>query len=83
MAFGVTELNGPSGVLMTARHLRSLVATLPTLRITANTTADQAMAAYRMLGSFNHCEIGLVAFRANRPGSGTPMMTCCTFWRGG
>ena len=52
---------------MVPHDLSSLLAALPTLRITPQTTEDEAMAAHRMLGSFNQCEIGMVRFSGQPP----------------
>lgn len=52
---------------MTAHDLRSLLATLPTLKITAETTPEEATAAPRMLGSLNRCVLGLVRFSGQAP----------------
>lgn len=52
---------------MTPHDLAPLLRTLPTLNLTAETTAEEAMAAHRMLGSFNQWEIGLVRFAGQPP----------------
>jgi quercetin dioxygenase-like cupin family protein len=53
---------------MTTSHaLPTLTEVLPTLTITTETTEREAMAAHRMLGSFNQCTMGLVRFEGETP----------------
>jgi quercetin dioxygenase-like cupin family protein len=48
--------------MMTSHALPTLIEALPTLTITTETTEREAMAAHRMLGSFNQWTMGLVRF---------------------
>jgi mannose-6-phosphate isomerase-like protein (cupin superfamily) len=45
------------------RHdLQALLPNLPELHITPSTTFEQAMAAHRMFGMFNQCQLGVIRY---------------------
>ncbi|WP_404788957.1 cupin domain-containing protein [Altericista sp. CCNU0014] len=52
---------------MEAYNLQSIVKDLPELKITPDTTFEEAMAAHRMLTSFDRSRIGLVRYCGDVP----------------
>jgi quercetin dioxygenase-like cupin family protein len=52
---------------MLSSEISAAVASLPELKVTAATTDAEAMAAVRILGSFNQCMIGLIRFSGLTP----------------
>jgi mannose-6-phosphate isomerase-like protein (cupin superfamily) len=52
---------------MEIHDLKALLPTLPELRITPNTTFEEAMAAHRMLSTFNQCQLGVVRYEGEVP----------------
>jgi quercetin dioxygenase-like cupin family protein len=52
---------------MEAYNLQSIVKDLPELKITPDTTFEEAMVAHRMLASFNQSRIGLVRYCGEVP----------------
>jgi mannose-6-phosphate isomerase-like protein (cupin superfamily) len=52
---------------MEAYDLQSIARGLPELKITPDTTFEEAMAAHRMLGAFNQSRIGLVRYCGEVP----------------
>jgi mannose-6-phosphate isomerase-like protein (cupin superfamily) len=52
---------------MDVHDLAALLPTLPELHITPQTTFAEAMAAHRMLSSFNQCQLGVVRYEGEVP----------------
>ena len=52
---------------MEAHDVRAAFGNLPELKITSATTEADAMAAMRMIASFNQCMVGIVRFSGQTP----------------